>query len=148
MSYVLDSNVVIYAFDKADPAKHAVARRLLYHATSQGGTSIRQVLGEVLNAAHKKRRLSLPAARRAVDLLEATTTVLPAERHATLAASEMAERYLLQYFDSLICVVARQAGASILFSEDMQDGLRMGALTIVNPFKDSNAELLVELLDI
>lgn len=73
-------------------------------------------------------------------------TVIDTDAAATLAASELAERHRLQYFDALICIVAQRSGASILFSEDMHDGLRLGMMTIVNPFAPTNAALLDQAL--
>jgi predicted nucleic acid-binding protein len=142
LSYILDTNIIIYAFDRGDLAKHSIARRILEASIENERPTLRQILGEVLNAAHKKRHLSLPAAREAVALLEGFVPVLPTDSTITLRASEMAERYQLQYFDAVICTVARRVGASILLSEDMQDGLRLGAMTIVNPFNPANADLL------
>ena len=53
-----------------------------------------------------------------------------------LAASELREAYSLSYWDSLIVATALEAGAAILYSEDMQDGLWINAqLQIINPFR-------------
>jgi predicted nucleic acid-binding protein len=40
----------------------------------------------------------------------------------------------LQWFDSLIVCAAREAGCSILYSEDLQHGQSFGGLRVVNPF--------------
>ncbi|MGH7998257.1 MAG: PIN domain-containing protein [Brasilonema sp.] len=51
-------------------------------------------------------------------------------------ASNLRTQYYLSFWDSLIVASALSAGASILYSEDMQDGLIVAnQLTLINPFK-------------
>ena len=56
-------------------------------------------------------------------------------------------RYKLSYFDALIIAVAARAGATLLLTEDMQDGLEVGGLRLVNPFMAGNAALIDAALD-
>jgi predicted nucleic acid-binding protein len=44
----------------------------------------------------------------------------------------------------LICTVLVEHSQTILLSEDMQDGLQIGPLKVVNPFNPSNAGLIAE----
>ncbi len=51
-------------------------------------------------------------------------------------SSRLRSRYNFSFWDSLIVACALAGGASILYSEDMQDGLVVdGQLEILNPFK-------------
>jgi predicted nucleic acid-binding protein len=61
-----------------------------------------------------------------------------------LEAFDLAERKMLQYFDALIVAVTKRAGAAILLSEDMHDGLEIGGLKIVNPFVAANETFLAD----
>ena len=61
-------------------------------------------------------------------------------------AARAAERYKLAYFDALMCAVASRAGATVLLSEDMADGMEIDGLRIVNPFDPGNAGLIAELI--
>jgi predicted nucleic acid-binding protein len=45
------------------------------------------------------------------------------------------ERSQLSWYDSLIVSAAQQSGCNILYTEDLQDGQKFGALTIQNPFR-------------
>jgi len=49
-------------------------------------------------------------------------------------ASAIRERYGFSFWDGLIVASAQAAGCDIFFSEDMQHGLRIGSLEIINPF--------------
>jgi predicted nucleic acid-binding protein len=53
-----------------------------------------------------------------------------------LTASQLRQEYDFSYWDSLVVSCALAAGAEILYSEDMQDGLIVrGELKIINPLK-------------
>jgi predicted nucleic acid-binding protein len=53
-------------------------------------------------------------------------------------ALRLGERYGLSMFDALIVAAARQGEYSLLYSEDLQDGMVIdGTLRIVNPFRES-----------
>ena len=53
-----------------------------------------------------------------------------------LHASDLRSAYHLSYWDSLIIASALAVGATILYTEDMHDGLIVdNQLTIVNPVK-------------
>lgn len=53
-----------------------------------------------------------------------------------VTASELRIAHSFSFWDSLIVGSALSAGASILYSEDMQDGLIVvNQLTLINPFK-------------
>jgi predicted nucleic acid-binding protein len=49
---------------------------------------------------------------------------------------ELQERHALGFYDALIVAAAIEGGCTRLWSEDMQDGLRINRLTIRNPFAE------------
>jgi predicted nucleic acid-binding protein len=51
-------------------------------------------------------------------------------------ALEVAERYRVSISDSLIVADALGAGCTILWTEDLHHGQKIGPLTIRNPFRD------------
>ena len=54
-------------------------------------------------------------------------------------ASILRDKYRLSYWDSLILATAMAANCSVVYSEDMQHGLKIGNLSIINPFTPSVA---------
>jgi predicted nucleic acid-binding protein len=66
------------------------------------------------------------------------------KREDVVEAACLAEQHNLQYFDALIIAVARHAGATILLSEDMQDGLEIDGLRVVNPFLAENDGVIAD----
>ena len=49
-------------------------------------------------------------------------------------ASFLREQHHLSFWDGLIVASALASGATVLYSEDMHDGLTIEGITIVNPF--------------
>jgi predicted nucleic acid-binding protein len=130
-----DSNVFVYAFESGDPARQGVAQRLLAQHASAGHDLVLsiQVLLETYNALTRKKRVPPPDALAAVRLLSQHEVVAPSA-DAALRALELAARHGVSAWDSLIVQAALDAGCDTLFSEDLQNGRRFGALQVVNPF--------------
>lgn len=136
----LDTNILVYATsDDADP-RHGVAQSLLERLFVVRPVVPVQVLAEFLNVAHKGK-LSDPdeATQRVQEWIPLFATPATALDDLTQAHG-LARNYRLQFFDALIASVARRAGAATLLSEDMQDGLSIDGMTILNPFIRANQE--------
>ena len=55
--------------------------------------------------------------------------------YLVLRALDLRRDHDLQFFDALIVAGAEFASCDTLYSEDMSDGERYGAVDVVNPFK-------------
>jgi predicted nucleic acid-binding protein len=125
-----DTNVLVYLASgdsaKADQAEAVVAR---------GGAISVQVLNELANVARRKMRISWNETHALLSSLRSLLTVHPltVETHET--GLELAERYGLSTFDAMIAASALQASCDILWSEDMQHGMKLEGLRIVSPFR-------------
>jgi predicted nucleic acid-binding protein len=135
--FFLDTNVLIYTFDRSDPAKRDRSRSLVERALETGdGVVSYQVVQEFLNVAlHKFDRPLAPdeAVRYLRDVLDPLCTVF-----SSLALYEHAislqRRWRFSFYDSLIVAGALEAGCKTLYSEDLQDGQEVESLRITNPF--------------
>ena len=62
-------------------------------------------------------------------------------KEALLTTSDLRSRYRLSFWDSLIIASGLIGGSSIVYSEDMDDGLLVdNRLRIVNPFRLTQTE--------
>jgi predicted nucleic acid-binding protein len=140
--FALDSNILVYAFFDEEPAKHAMASAILTAADLADCILPAQAIGEFLNVVRRKEpRLLEPAeaqARRWLHTFETGATRGP----DIVAAAALSREHKLQFWDSVIWQVTRAAGAEILLSEDMQDGLRLEGMRVLNPFLPKNRDLL------
>jgi predicted nucleic acid-binding protein len=140
-----DTNILIYAEYPYDPnGRHEIAVQLPEKLSIDQNIIPVQVLGEFLNVCRIKRIISLDLAANKVTNY-AKVFDAPSTQIADLeSAVELSSVYNLQYFDALIIAVASRAGATILLSEDMQDGLEIDGLRVVNPFVAGNDGVLAD----
>lgn len=128
----IDSNIWLYAFNKSDETKHLKSKKLISQATNITISS--QVVNEVSKNLLYKFRFTEDRIRSIVESMYESYTVLDISKTTIIKASELRERYNFSYFDSLIVSSALLYGCSVLYSEDMQDGLVVDGLKISNPF--------------
>jgi predicted nucleic acid-binding protein len=125
-----DTNVVLYLLDdgpKADRAEAVLAKRPRISE---------QVLNETLVNCRRKAGLSWEETSAFLAGVRSLCPVegLTVQTHDVGRA--LAERFGLSIYDAMIVASALLAGCTVLWSEDMQDGLLVeGQLRIVNPFR-------------
>ncbi len=137
----LDSNVFVYLFDETDAGKRATARRLVQQGLESGAACISfQVVQETLNVVTRKLGATADDARRLLDnLLAPLWRVMPSP-DLYRRGLEVQARYRLAFYDALIVAAALEAGCTRLWSEDLQDGLKIDRLTVRNPFAANQAK--------
>jgi predicted nucleic acid-binding protein len=133
----LDTNILVYAINATPDQRHQQASALIRRAVDAAWLLPVQVMAEFLNVTSRKRRDLQAPALAAVAALELGCTLVPTEASDATTAFTLATRHRLQYFDALVLTVAARAGATTLYSEDMQDGFAAAGLQIVNPFRPS-----------
>jgi predicted nucleic acid-binding protein len=130
-----DTNILLYADDKAAPAKQSRAITLLAeHRRAGTGVVSMQVLQEYFVAVTRKLRVDAAIARRKVELLAEFDVAAP-ELADILAAIDLHRLHGFSFWDALVIRTAKQSGCPVLFSEDMQDGREIDGVRIVNPFR-------------
>jgi predicted nucleic acid-binding protein len=141
----LDTNILIYAITDEDAdGRHQRACDLLLNIASSYPVLPLPVVGEFLNVCRKRKRASFTSALDRADHMIRNYNCIPAIPSDYLRAGTTSHRYRIQYFDALILMVARRAGATLLLSEDMQDGLEVEGIKVVNPFAAVNDALLAD----
>lgn len=134
--HFVDTNVLAYQFDESDPVKQRRAgdvMRLLWE--TRGGRLSHQVLQEFYVTVTRKLNPALPRdrAREEIRDLFAWQPVRPSEALSE-DAWHIEDRFGLSWWDSSIVASARSADCVILLTEDLQDGLDIDGLRIMNPF--------------
>ncbi len=130
----IDTNIVVYAYDRSDPVKQEQARSVMADTDRRPVVST-QVLSEFYVTITRKLERPVPsaAAREAVDRLS-RFPVIPLDRDLALAAIDTAQSHQLSYWDSLIVEAARVGGCRTLLTEDLNAGSEIRGVEIVNPF--------------
>jgi predicted nucleic acid-binding protein len=131
----VDTNVLLYALDKADQSKQQAARlwRTSLWKTRRGRISF-QVLEEFYVQVTRK----WPQAR---DLARAEVRDLLAWRPVAVDAALIArawriqDRFRLSFWDALIVAAAKVAACRYLLTEDLQSDQNLDGVLVVNPFR-------------
>ena len=130
-----DTDILIYADDKAAPAKQRCALDLLAeHRRARTGVVSLQVLQEYFVTATLKLHVDVRIARRKVELL-AEFDVASTEVADILAAIDLHRLYGLSFWDGLVVRAAQKTGCRVLFSENLQHAREIDGIAIVNPFR-------------
>ena len=137
--FFMDSNILLYGFDKTDFRKKVIAEKLVEQALEKGsGVISYQVCQEFCNVLLHKIEPRISVADLA-DYLEAVVFRLIAI-HSSAAlfreALRIHQETQYRFYDCLIVAAALEAGVSILYSEDLQEGRRFGEMEVVNPFRE------------
>lgn len=133
----IDTNLLLYCDDIADPRKHAIAKRLWVGLRRSGeGVLSVQVLQEYYRNAVAKVGLDPALARRRVEQHARFQVVIPSVA-LVLGAIDLTRLVSLSFWDALIVEAARAAACEVLLSEDLQHGQFIGGVRVVNPFVDA-----------
>jgi predicted nucleic acid-binding protein len=124
-----DTNILVYAFledEKRDQAQQVLA---------SGGVISAQVLNEFTNVALRKFNRSWEETTAAIATIRRRfPEIIPLSEETHAAALALVRNTNISFYDALILAAAVLADCDVLFSEDLQDGQRIGPLAIRNPF--------------
>ena len=136
----LDTNILVYAFDRLAGPRHDAAKALFQRITRDGnGVVSVQVLQEWVNTITRTVRepLALGDVRYWLQVfLNANWQIVTPGASDLLVAVDIMERWQLSWWDALIVAMAQAAGAQILWTEDLNAGQNFGELTVRDPFRD------------
>jgi predicted nucleic acid-binding protein len=140
----VDTNLLVYMRDHSDPLKQNRAEawmRLLWR--DRNGVLSAQVLREYYHAVTRKAHVGLSRDNARKDVRDLATWLLPETRTDQLDdAFALQDRFGFSFYDSLVVASALRAGAKALLTEDMHDGLKVGDLILINPFRHAPEDVL------
>jgi predicted nucleic acid-binding protein len=132
----VDTNILVYAHDADAGPRHAAAKeklKSLWSAPLHPSISV-QVLQELyINLVRKGAQ---PKAARELVLDYFEWDVVPNSAALLQSAMAGAERWKISLWDALIVSAAREAGAGVLWSEDLNEGQDYDGVVVVNPLRD------------
>ena len=129
-----DTNILIYTDDQSSPDKQTRAIELFMDRQRQGlAVTSLQVLQEYFVAVTRKLGVDAELAQQKVQILSRGRVVRFAEDDV-IASIELHRLTRISFWDAMIVHAARIAGATKLYTEDLQHGSTIGGVSIVNPF--------------
>ena len=133
----LDSNVLVYGFLEPDSDKGRLANELITRVSAIGIVAV-QAIGEFLWVVRRRRPEWLERATLRSQRLRRVLMPVATDLDLVLAASGLVQRHGLQFWDALIMKASVRGGATMLLSEDMQDGAELDGIRLLNPFAPAN----------
>lgn len=136
---LVDTNVLIYAYDRSEPEKQ---RRALYVldslARDSSGCLSTQVLSEFfVNVTHKiVTPLSVAQAIERIEHYSELWPVFEVTAQTVLKAVKGTQVHGFSFWDAQIWAAARLNQAEVIFSEDFNPGSVIEGVRFVNPFAE------------
>jgi predicted nucleic acid-binding protein len=137
---LVDTNVLVYRFDRRFPQKQQAARDFLRRGLADEDLQIpHQSLIEFVSVVTRPIKGGPPLLSQEEAVLETEVllhqfTILYPSEVVLRAALHGMGRYQLSWFDAHLWAYAEVYGLSTLATEDFQHGRRYGNVTALNPF--------------
>lgn len=134
---LLDTNILVYAYDRSEPQKHQGAIHLISQCLgSHEGAVSTQILSEFFVTVTRKiaKPLDRTDAFEEVRLLAQSAPVLELRSDTILKAIKQGMPQGLSFWDALIWSTAHDHAISTVYSEDFQHGRVIESVRFVNPF--------------
>ncbi|OQB53134.1 MAG: tRNA(fMet)-specific endonuclease VapC [Firmicutes bacterium ADurb.Bin146] len=135
--YFIDTNIIIYMFDKDHPDKREIAVKIVKEALeSNFGCISYQVIQEFCNVALKKFKIPMSAGdcRYFIqEFLIPMCSVFPGTE-LYFSALEISESTQYSFYDSLIIASSLSSGCTSILTENMQHNQIVRGVKIINPF--------------
>jgi predicted nucleic acid-binding protein len=131
----LDTNVLIYACDKADHRRQQIALDLI--SSNADAVILWQVACEFIAASRKLDRQGFTATdawARLSEFLDVCPLVMPSGSAVLDHARHLHLAHHVSFWDAMILAACCDAGVTLLYSEDVP-GNDVSGVAVVNPFK-------------
>jgi predicted nucleic acid-binding protein len=130
----LDSNILFYTVD-ADAGERQVRAREVVRQAAQGDCVLSlQTLCEFFASTTRKGKLTAAQAMTHVEDWQTLFPVVAATPGSLRLAMRAVEHHSLSFWDAMQWAVAKQAGATVLLSEDLQHDRELEGVRFRNPF--------------
>lgn len=132
----LDTNILLYSIGTAPEERTKRLRAIALLDRDEVGLSV-QVLQEFYVQATRPTRPDPLPHDTAAGLITAWTRfrVQPNNLQILASALQIKAAHGFSYWDSAIVAAAQALGCRELYTEDMQHGRQVGAVTIIDPFR-------------
>lgn len=132
--FSLDANVLFYTID-ADAGKRQEKAREIVRQAARGDCVLSlQTLCEFFSSTTRKRKLTSAQAAAHVEDWQILFPVVAATPGSLRLAMRAVEEHNLSFWDAMQWAVAKQAGVTLLLSEDLQHDRELEGVRFRNPF--------------
>jgi predicted nucleic acid-binding protein len=135
----IDTNVLLYSVDRNEPAKQLIAQQSLLQLGSAAEPTflLWQVLGELTQQLRRWRDQGRLTATEFAQHVPAFRHLFPLTLPTAQAfdsALNLADRFTLSHWDSMLLGACQAPGATRLYAEDMGASRMIDGIQLINPF--------------
>ena len=130
----LDTNILVYAADRSEPAKCRAARDLILRLTKERPPCISTQVAQEFFVTVTRKMGAAPLAARDLDLALKGFEHVVVDFEDIPAAIDGHILWRVSFWDALIVTAARKSKCAVLYTEDLNDGQTLGGVRVVNPF--------------
>jgi len=130
----LDANILFYAIDADAGELQTKAREIVRRATSEDCFLSLQTLSEFFAATTRKGKLTPGQAAAQLEDWQTLFPVVAATTASLRLATRAVAQHSLSFWDAMQWAVAKQAGATLFLSEDLQHERELEGVRFRNPF--------------
>ena len=135
----IDTNVLLYSIDRNEPTKQLKAQQLLsqLHAGVEPTLLLWQVLGELAQQLRRWRdqgKLTPAEFEQHIQAFRHLFPLVIPTAETFDGAMDLAERFSLSHWDSMVLGACQSAGVTRLFTEDMGTPRQIDQIELINPF--------------
>ena len=137
---MLDTNVLVYAYDASETRRRGIAKALLDDVWNVGGGVLTlQNLSEFFFAVTRKVQKPVPivtAKTIVADILRSSRwTVIDRNAGTLMKAMEIVATVRAPFWDAFIAAWMLEHGIEVIVTENEKDFKNIPGITVVNPFK-------------
>lgn len=131
----LDTNILIYAYDRDAGDKHDRALELVYGFWDRGEVPVLSI--QILQEVHVNLVRKGVAVAESADIVRhyLAWRVVSNTKPLFHRALDIQRRWRLSFWDAAVVAAAQQAGVKELWSEDLNAGQNYAGVRVVNPFE-------------
>jgi predicted nucleic acid-binding protein len=130
----LDSNILFYTIDADAGELQERAREVVRQAALRDCILSLQTLCEFFASTTRKGKLTTAQAAAHVEDWQTLFPVIAATPESLRFAMRAVQHHSLSFWDAMQWAVAKQAGATLLLSEDLQHDRELDGVRFRNPF--------------
>ncbi len=135
---LIDTNVLIYAFDKEDKRRNKIALSLINALLLDRNLCLsNQNLAEFVYVTTKKIKDKLPydTAKKVVENMLKTANIISYNEKTVLCAIDFCLEFHLHFWDALIIATMIENNVLKIYTENSKDFLKCNKVEIINPFE-------------
>ncbi len=134
--FLIDSNILVYAFTNIDPKKQKKAKEIIYKARdSTLGYISKQNIIELINTNKKfSKNLSNKELQKIITGLE-SLKIIDYSTTTIKKALDIQTQTDIGFFDSLIIQTMIENNIFVIFTENEKDFKKIKNIFVINPFK-------------